>query len=269
MPILRKNIPTRQTLVTHYRYIEHGKHEGRLIKIDMPEAVLDHMEIGQIRICKGKPYRMLSLRGHSYPEDKLVYLMAKGFYPDNAILHINGDRMDSRIENLKLTAHRNLPDPASESGVIGISLVKSGANEGRWAVRRTEYTYIERPKVGKKTRGWQSREIETFTKTKQIHVGYADTLAEAKQMLKNANMNHLPQLKAKTDNEMQDRLDTIKQMGVRWYIGQLWDNQKISIRTIDLFEEFFGVEADLNRPATQAEWDAYETEKDTKWLGRY
>lgn len=268
MPILRKNIPTREALIANYRYIESGKHEGRLIKLDTPEAVLDHIMIGKLRYIKGKTYRVLSLQGHYYPESKLVYLMAKGFYPDNAVVHINGDLMDCRIENLKLSANRAMPNPESDSGVIGISRVTTGRNAGRWIVRRTEYTYIERPKVGGKTKGWRERGVDVFAKSKQIHVGYADTLVEAKQMLKDANSNSLPHLVARTDKLMQERLDAIKRHGVKWYIGQLWDNQKISIRTIDLFEEFFNVESRLTRQATDAELDTYELEKDTKWLGR-
>ncbi len=260
MPYLRKNIPTRDMVISTYRYIESGKHEGRLIKIDTPEEIIDFIEIGKLRVTRGKTYRVLSLKGVYYPEAKLVYLMAKGYYPDNALIHLDGDLLNTRIENLKISSHRAQPHIDSESGIVGITRIKSGQHINRWRVTKSEYTYIEKPKAGKKTRGWRNRDIDVFTKTKQVHIGYTDTLEQAKQMLKDYNNNHMPHLINKTDAVMQERLDAIKARGVRWYIGQLWDNKKISIRTIDELEAFFGVEAVLTRPATAEEWEDYGLE---------
>lgn len=44
------------------------------------------------------------LNGKSYPEHRLVFLLHKGFLPDQ-VDHINGIRSDNRIENIRQASH--------------------------------------------------------------------------------------------------------------------------------------------------------------------
>lgn len=67
----------------------------------------------------GDGYRQIGIRGRRYMAHRLVWLMLHGCLPSGVIDHINFDRDDNRIENLRDVsvaencAHR---DPANSSG---------------------------------------------------------------------------------------------------------------------------------------------------------
>jgi HNH endonuclease len=72
-------------------------------------------------------YWSIQFRGKSYKAHRLAWLLTHGKWPELFIDHINGDRADNRIENLR-EASRSLnaqnqrkPQGNSKSGVLGVS----------------------------------------------------------------------------------------------------------------------------------------------------
>lgn len=70
-------------------------------------------------------YRVIWFNGHFYKAHRIVWLFAYGEQPPDCIDHINGDRSDNRICNLRVAPHRmnmcNRPAPRhNTSGVKGV-----------------------------------------------------------------------------------------------------------------------------------------------------
>jgi len=101
-------------------------------------------------------YRWISVFGNKIAAHRLAWLYVHGKWPNNQIDHINGNKDDNRIENLRdVTASENAlnihkPMPKSKTGYRGIS--------------------IERGKY----------RAEICTRPKRHFLGRFDTLEEAK-----------------------------------------------------------------------------------------
>ena len=84
-----------------------------------------------------KGYRVVEVEGRSYRCHRLVWLMHHGSWPENSIDHINRDRLDNRIENLRDVSNmhncrnRNL-EVTNKSGHTGVSWHKAS---NRWTAQ--------------------------------------------------------------------------------------------------------------------------------------
>ncbi|MNE18923.1 AP2 domain protein [compost metagenome] len=80
-------------------------------------------------------YRSIHVSGRRYQEHRLVFLWNHGYMPSQ-IDHINGEKSDNRIENLREASHSqnqmNTEDRCGESGFRGVRFVPS---TGRWSAR--------------------------------------------------------------------------------------------------------------------------------------
>lgn len=89
---------------------------------------------GQRKTREG--YFSVQIRGKAHKVHQLVFLMLRGFIPDE-IDHINGDRSDNRIENLRaVTRSQNcanqLTQKRSVSGFKGVTRIR---RNGKWRAR--------------------------------------------------------------------------------------------------------------------------------------
>ncbi len=80
-------------------------------------------------------YRSIHVSGRRYQEHRLIFLWWHGVLPDQ-IDHINRDKSDNRIENLRRCNHSfnqvNTADRQSKSGIRGVRMVDK---TGRWMAR--------------------------------------------------------------------------------------------------------------------------------------
>ena len=94
-------------------------------------------------------YITIRLNGKSYYAHRLVWLYCNGCFPDGDIDHVNGDRCDNNIENLrvvtKLENNRNATlCSRNKSGVIGVHW-DNGTNKWRASIsvnNKTKYIGI-------------------------------------------------------------------------------------------------------------------------------
>lgn len=83
----------------------------------------------------GNNYRVINVDKKSYRAHNLVWFYFNGVWPTNVIDHINGNRLDNRIENLRdVTRQQNSwnlqgPKRNNRSGVLGVDW---RASKKRW-----------------------------------------------------------------------------------------------------------------------------------------
>jgi len=70
-------------------------------------------------------YLKVKLKGKSYPVHRIVWLLATGEHPDRFVDHINGNRLDNRLCNLRLVtkaenAKNRRTTKTSTSGLNGV-----------------------------------------------------------------------------------------------------------------------------------------------------
>ena len=82
-------------------------------------------------------YLKVKIGGKSYPAHHLVWLLANGSYPESEIDHIDGDKLNNRISNLRLAnRHQNntnvLKRKDNTSGFKGVTW---RPKRNKWAAR--------------------------------------------------------------------------------------------------------------------------------------
>lgn len=82
-------------------------------------------------VNKNSGYVIIVVYGKSYRAHRLIWLWYHGYMPENEIDHINRNRADNRIENLREASRScNIRNSSTyktnTTGVSGVSLLKSG-----------------------------------------------------------------------------------------------------------------------------------------------
>lgn len=110
-------------------YFGYSPEHGRLFWIKRPAKPTS---VGSLAGTIGNNgYRYINFKRRKYLEHRLVWVFCHGDWPKNDIDHINGDKQDNRIENLRDVTHsvnrQNNRQARSDSltGVLGVSRTKN------------------------------------------------------------------------------------------------------------------------------------------------
>ncbi len=108
----------------------------------------------------GHGYRYIRVNQKMMLAHRMAWLMYYGVEPEGLVDHINGNRLDNRIANLRLADYS-----------------QNGANARRHMRNRSGYKGVSRVlKNGKWTGRWQA---SITVRNKQMNLGYFDTKDEA------------------------------------------------------------------------------------------
>ena len=142
---------------------EYDKETGNLIWKIKPSSRGHSVKVGDIAgTLKSHGYICVGINYNSYRAHRLIFLMHKGYLP-KTIDHINGDKLDNRIENLRAATvgqnqHNRKTNANNTSGYKGVSWNKA---QKKWTARIT----LER---------------------KIIHLGYFANVEEAAEVVRKA-----------------------------------------------------------------------------------
>ena len=99
----------------YFEYID-----GKLIwKVDKPARVKSGREAGSLQ---NNGYKRVKLNGKEYLVHRVIFFMFNGYFP-NELDHVNGNKLDNRIENLRpATRQQNQANRSvrSKTGVKGV-----------------------------------------------------------------------------------------------------------------------------------------------------
>ena len=142
---------------------EYDKETGNLIWKIKPSSRGHSVKAGDIAgTLKSHGYLCVGINYNSYRAHRLIFLMHKGYLP-KTIDHINGDKLDNRIENLRAATigqnqHNRKTNANNTSGYKGVCWNKA---QKKWTARIT----LER---------------------KNIHLGYFANVEEAAEVVRKA-----------------------------------------------------------------------------------
>jgi len=118
---------------------EYDKETGNLIWKIKPSSRGHHVKAGDIAgTLKSHGYLCVGINYNSYRAHRLIFLMHKGYLP-KTIDHIDGDKLDNRIENLRAATvgqnqHNRKTNANNTSGYKGVSWNKA---QKKWTARIT------------------------------------------------------------------------------------------------------------------------------------
>ena len=142
---------------------EYDKETGNLIWKIKPSSRGHSVKAGDIAgTLKSHGYLCVGINYNSYRAHRLIFLMHKGYLP-KTVDHINGDKLDNRIENLRAATvgqnqHNRKTNANNTSGYKGVCWNKA---QKKWVARIT----LER---------------------KNIHLGYFANVEEASEVVRKA-----------------------------------------------------------------------------------
>ena len=132
MAIKIKIHPSKETLESIFTYSD-----GKLLwKEDRGPRFKAGTRAGSVNTGVRSGYRRISINKSLYQEHRLVWILFNGDIPEEyQIDHINQDRTDNRIENLRLVSHRTNIAHHTRGVISGTPNVHWVGSKERWCVR--------------------------------------------------------------------------------------------------------------------------------------
>ena len=117
MNVKLRGCPSQATLKKLFDY-----KNGELI---WKESTSNRVKAGDVAGHRSKTYIQLAVNGRLHPAHRIIWLWHFGYMPENGIDHINRNKKDNRIENLREVSRkcnaRNSGNPSTNtSGVKGV-----------------------------------------------------------------------------------------------------------------------------------------------------
>jgi len=128
----KKTDITQEQLMNLFDYDEAS---GRLFRRRFSNGLFTGLELAGTDCGDG--YRYVDILGRSYLEHRVIWARSTGFWPAEQLDHINKNRSDNRIINLRevnnSTNQKNTKlRKTNKSGIMG---VHARTDNGRWSVR--------------------------------------------------------------------------------------------------------------------------------------
>jgi len=91
-------------------------------------------------------YLILKIKGTHYKAHRIVWLMHNGEFPKGEIDHINRNRTDNRIENLRVVDRKTNANNVTkkinnDTGVVGVYIDRTKGLKKKYATRINNKTY--------------------------------------------------------------------------------------------------------------------------------
>lgn len=108
--------------------------DGGFVHIELAERQPKYLLGREVGHESGRGYLVARLLGHAIPVHRIVWLWHHGSMPTGLLDHINGNRKDNRIENLRaVTAAQNVWNRVRADGGLGAGVTANG--HGKFVAR--------------------------------------------------------------------------------------------------------------------------------------
>lgn len=110
-----------------------AEHVRSLFRYDCETGKVYRHDGKEAGTTNGQGYRQISIKSKIYPTHRLAWLMAYGAWPSGDIDHINGDRQDNRLCNLRDVSHsRNLFNRRAHASHNKARLLGVSPHKNKW-----------------------------------------------------------------------------------------------------------------------------------------
>ena len=116
--------------------------------------------IGQEAGARDNGYRKIQINGSQYGAHRIAWYLYYGAWPDKFIDHINGDRSDNRIENLRLASvTENQINSRARPSASGIKGARRVGNRYRSQCYHEHLGYFDTPEQAHEAYMARAREL--------------------------------------------------------------------------------------------------------------